>query len=156
MSEQPELENAAILLGCPEDTPLPRAEKLYRRLAKQFHPDVDASPLAEARMRDLNTAITTFRRRDERDLEPIPRHGTDTSIFSDDHRTVVVRATEDGVAFRVFIDGRERFTLLRYPAAPSVLYARDMRGRVPAVIGDYQAWIVNGGVIEPYAFEEIG
>jgi hypothetical protein len=41
-------------------------EAAYRRLARKYHPDVNGSPDAELRMRDLNAAYQVLRRADQR------------------------------------------------------------------------------------------
>jgi curved DNA-binding protein CbpA len=44
------------VLGIPRDASQQTALEAYRRLAKQFHPDVAADPAAGARMRRINEA----------------------------------------------------------------------------------------------------
>lgn len=44
------------VLGIPRDASQKTALEAYRRLAKQFHPDVAADPAAGARMRRINEA----------------------------------------------------------------------------------------------------
>jgi hypothetical protein len=41
-------------------------EAAYRRLARKYHPDVNGSPDAELRMRELNAAYQVLRRADQR------------------------------------------------------------------------------------------
>src|SRR5215470_14867826 len=41
-------------------------EAAYRRLARKYHPDVNTSPDAELRMRELNSAYQVLRHADQR------------------------------------------------------------------------------------------
>jgi DnaJ-class molecular chaperone len=42
------------ILGVPRGAPESEIERAYRRLARQYHPDVNKSPDAEARFKERN------------------------------------------------------------------------------------------------------
>lgn len=48
------------ILGLSKGAPVDEVRKAYRRLARQYHPDVDKSPGAEARFKEVNEAYQTL------------------------------------------------------------------------------------------------
>src|SRR5262245_30574798 len=115
-------------------------EAAYRRLARKYHPDVNASPDAELRMRDLNSAYQVLRHADQRaaydgrrpsDLRPgwAPASEPPGECHRHGDRTMAGRCTSCGTGLCAACAGRFR------PATCGpcvVLWAR--RRQVAAVV----------------------
>lgn len=54
------------VLGVPRDADLDQIKKAYRKLARQFHPDVSKEPNAEAQFKDAGEAYATLKDADKR------------------------------------------------------------------------------------------
>ena len=48
------------VLGVPRDAPAAEIKKAFRKLARQYHPDISKEPDAEARMKEINEAYAVL------------------------------------------------------------------------------------------------
>lgn len=63
-------------LGVPRDADVEEIKKAYRKLARQYHPDVSKAPDAEARFKEVAEAYATLKDADKRAAyDDIGRHG---------------------------------------------------------------------------------
>ncbi|MEI2813910.1 MAG: DnaJ domain-containing protein [Burkholderiaceae bacterium] len=54
------------VLGVPRDADLDQIKKAYRKLARQFHPDVSKEPNAEAQFKEAGEAYATLKDAEKR------------------------------------------------------------------------------------------
>jgi DnaJ domain/SprT-like family len=78
------------LLGVPPDATTAQIKSAYRKLAKQYHPDVNNSPGAAEKFREITEAYDTLTDPDRRSLYDL-LHGTGRTTFGDGERSRYTR-----------------------------------------------------------------
>ena len=78
------------LLGVTPDATSAQIKSAYRKLAKQYHPDVNNSPDAAEKFREITEAYDTLTDPDRRSLYDL-LHGTGRTTFGDGERSRYTR-----------------------------------------------------------------
>jgi molecular chaperone DnaJ len=74
------------LLGVTPDATSAQIKSAYRKLAKRYHPDVNDSPDAAEKFREITEAYDTLSDTDRRSLYDL-LHGTRRTTFGDGERS---------------------------------------------------------------------
>jgi molecular chaperone DnaJ len=103
------------VLGIPENSSADDAKKAYRKLAKEYHPDVNKSPGAEEKFKEISQAYEDV-------LNPKPQHQIPfpENPFRKTHLNAFRRNLNIPVTLRIEISLRECFT----GANKSIFYER--------------------------------
>ena len=81
------------LLGVDPDATTAQIKSAYRKLAKQYHPDVNNSPDAAEKFREITEAYDTLTDPDRRSLYDL-LHGTGRTTFGDGERSRLHQARQ--------------------------------------------------------------
>ena len=72
------------VLGVPRDAPAAEIKKAFRKLARQYHPDISKEPDAEARMKEINEAYAAMTRGDGRSRPGAKRESGPRAEFDEE------------------------------------------------------------------------
>ena len=93
------------VLGIPENSSVDDAKKAYRKLAKEFHPDVNKSPEAEEKFKEISQAYEDVLNPKPQQHIPFPENP-----FRKTHLNAFRRNLNIPITLRIEISLKECFT----------------------------------------------
>ena len=82
------------VLGVSKDADEKEIKSAFRKMARQWHPDINKAPEAEAKFKEVNEAYEVLSDKEKRELVPLTINGKKVEKWLPPHIAAIVRDIE--------------------------------------------------------------